>query len=96
MNAIINLNNFCEIHGPSTIFSTQTIREKSLLSSSTNSSSNNNCNGCNSIGNKVVFMTEDRESSITFVSSEKSMFGKDSQNSLITLRSLSCEVSLPL
>lgn len=95
MNAIINLNHFCEIHGPQTIFSTQTMRDKSLLNNSTSSiSSNNNtpCYGCGSIGNKVIFMTEDKDSSIMFVSSEKSIFGKDNQNSLITLRSLSCEV----
>lgn len=95
MNAIINLNVFCEIHGPQTIFSTQTIREKSVLNNSTSNSANNNpCSGCGSIGNKVVFMSEDKDSSIMFVSSEKSIFGKDSQSSLITLRSLSCEITV--
>lgn len=98
MNAIINLNHFCEIHGPQTIFSTQTIREKSLIKSfpiqSKISDNGSPCYGCGSIGNKVIFMTEDKESSILFVSSEKSIFGKDSQNSFITLRSLSCEVRI--
>lgn len=92
MNAIVNLNHFCEIHGPQTIFSTQTMREKSLLGNSSGSSHINNC--CGSIGNKVIFVTEDKDSSIMFVSSEKSIFGKENQNSLKTtaLRSLSCEV----
>lgn len=94
MNAIINLNHFCENHGPQTIFTTQTLRDKSLLKSPSGSNSNNNinpCFGCSSIGDKIVFMTEDKDSSIMFVSSEKSIFGKENQNS-ITLRSLSCEV----
>jgi hypothetical protein len=100
MNAIINLNHFCEIHGPQTIFSTQTIRERKNIQTTVNSSSNSNssnnpCAGCGSIGNKQIFMTEDKDSSIMFVSSEKCFFGKDNQSALKTtaLRSLSCEVS---
>lgn len=93
MNAIINLNHFCENHGPQTIFSTQTIRERALLNSCHGSPLS--CLGCGSIGT-TVFTTTDKDSpSILFVSSEKNIIGKDSQNSsaLITLRSLSCEVS---
>lgn len=102
MNAIINLNHFCEIHGPQTIFSTHTIRERNNIQTTISNSSNNNsstsnnnpCAGCGSIGNKQIFMTEDKDSSILFVSSEKSFFGKDNQSALKTtaLRSLSCEV----
>ena len=107
MNAIIILNHFCEIHGPQTIFSTQTLRDRSLLNNS-NSSNNNNgmsstssgwsvsatvaCEACSSIGN-IVFLSQDKDSSIMFVSSEKSVFGKEHQNSLkeTALKSL-CEV----
>ena len=102
MNAIINLNHFCEIHGPQTIFHTQTVRDRqsiqSTVSSSASSSIGNPCAGCSSIGNKTVFLTEDKDSSITFVSSEKSFFGKENQSALKTtaLRSLSCEVSLKI
>lgn len=98
MNAIVSLNHFCEIHGPQTIFSTQTLREKSTVLSHHSTNVNNNstscCSACGSIGSKVIFMTEDKSSSIMFVSSEKSIFAKENQNSLktITLRSLSCEV----
>lgn len=94
MNAVINLNHFCEIHGPITIFSTQTVREKALITNSSNSSNSTNCYGCG-IGNKTVYLSkENKDSSILYVSSgEKSIIGKDNQSSLITLRSLSCEVS---
>lgn len=98
MNAIVSLNHFCEIHGPQTIFSTQTLREKSTVlshhSTNVNNSSTSCCSACGSIGSKVIFMTEDKSSSIMFVSSEKSIFAKENLNSLktITLRSLSCEV----
>ena len=103
MNAIINLNHFCEIHGPQTIFHTQTVRDRqSIQSTVSNSSSSsigqnsNPCAGCSSIGNKTVFLTEDKDSSIMFVSSEKSFFGKENQSALKTtaLRSLSCEVRI--
>ena len=96
MNAIINLNHFCEVHGPQTIFTTQTVRDKSYIqsSSSNETSSQNilNCQSCSSIGNKLFFVSEDN--SIMFVSSEKSLFGKEHQNALkqAALRSL-CEVS---
>ncbi|XP_070497727.1 folliculin [Chironomus tepperi] len=96
MNAIINLNHFCEVHGPQTIFTTQTIRDKSYIqnSSSTDCSSQNiiNCESCSSIGSKMYFVSEDN--SIMFVSSEKSLFGKEHQNALkqAALRSL-CEIS---
>lgn len=105
MNAIINLNHFCEVHGPQSIFSTQTIRDKSLIQSiSSNVNNNNNsngcqqsssskgvCEGCSSIGPKMVFVSE--ENSIYFVSSERSILGKDHQSSLkqTALKSL-CEV----
>lgn len=97
MNAIVNLNHFCEIHGPQTIFSTQTIREKSFLSHhSSNNNITNTCCACGSIGSKVIFLTEDKDSSTMFVSSEKSIFGKEHQSSLkvTCLRSLSCEVRI--
>jgi hypothetical protein len=47
---------------------------------------------CTSVGN-TVFLSQDKDSSIMFVSGEKSLFGKDHQNSLkqTALRSL-CEV----
>lgn len=106
MNAIIILNHFCEVHGPQTIFSTQTIRDKSLLTNNNSNNLNNNnnngsssnssqlCEACTSIGN-MVFMSQDKDSSIMFVSSEKSIFGKENQNSLkqTALKSL-CEVNL--
>ncbi|KAG5667812.1 hypothetical protein PVAND_015781 [Polypedilum vanderplanki] len=101
MNAIINLNHFCEVHGPQSIFSTQTIRDKSLIQKISLNSNNNNgtsqsqkvvCEGCSSIGDKMVFVSE--ENSIFFVSSEKSIFGKDHQGSLkqTALKSL-CEIT---
>lgn len=93
MNAIINLNHFCEIHGPTTIFSTQTLREikpKDINFKEAKVNETRNC--CGSIGGKVLFITEDKNSSITFVSSERNILGKDNQNLLITLKSLSCEV----
>lgn len=92
MNAIVNLNHFCEIHGPQTIFTTQTVRDRSFIqSSSSNENSSTNCESCSSIGNKMYFVSEDN--SIMFVSSEKSLFGKEHQNALkqAALRSL-CEV----
>lgn len=66
MNAIINLNHFCEIHGPQTIFSTQTIRDKSIIQNSSLSTSSANCSngkpniceGCTSIGTKMIFVSE--------------------------------------
>lgn len=98
MNAVINLNHFCEIHGPATIFSTQTLRDKKLITNTAKASSSTSgqCYGCG-IGNKIVFLSKaDKDSSILFVSSgEKGIIGKDNQgqSSLITLRSLSCEVN---
>ncbi|CRL07369.1 CLUMA_CG020347, isoform A [Clunio marinus] len=96
MNAIINLNHFCEIHGPQIIFSTQTIRDKSLLNNSSTISSSNVtinsiCSACSSIGNKVLFVSKDNSSSIMFLSSEKAVLGKSFGTT--TLRSLSCENS---
>lgn len=95
MNAIINLNHFCEIHGPQTIFSTQTVRDPNNSNSVNPGSTPINhkpCSACGSVGNKVIFMSRDKESSIMFVSSEKSIFGKEYLRS-VALRSLSCEVN---
>jgi hypothetical protein len=102
MNAIIILNHFCEVHGPQTIFSTQTIRDKSLLNNNLSSNNSNgpssststqSCEACSSVGGNMVFASQDKDSSIMFVSSEKSIFGRDHQNSLkqTALKSL-CEV----
>jgi folliculin len=102
MNAIITLNHFCDIHGPQVIFTTQTLRDQLLIDSKNDelkSSSNNDCKspcgGCSSIGNKLIFRSEDKESSLLFVSSEKTLFGSDILSLLksTALRSLSCEVS---
>lgn len=104
MNAIIILNHFCEVHGPQTIFSTQTIRDRSLLLSgnvnnnniatSSSGTSLQSCEACSSVKN-IVFLSQDNDSSIMFVSSEKSILGREHQNSLkqTALRSL-CEVGL--
>lgn len=102
MNAIITLNHFCDIHGPQVIFTTQTLRDQFLidakideLKSSTNNDYKSPCGGCSSIGNKLIFKTEDKESTILFVSSEKTLFGAEILSLLksTALRSLSCEVS---
>lgn len=102
MNAIVTLNHFCEVHGPQTIFFTQTIRDRSLLNSNISSNNNNGsssnstqfCEACTSVEN-MVFVSQDNDSSIMFVSSEKSVFGKEHQNSLkqTALKSL-CEVNI--
>lgn len=102
MNAIIILNHFCEVHGPQTIFSTQTIRDRSILSNNSNNNNGSNlslgsslqtCEACTSVGS-LVFLSQDKDSSMMFVSSEKSLFGKDHQYSLkqTALKSL-CEVT---
>ncbi|CAO1442870.1 unnamed protein product [Diamesa hyperborea] len=94
MNGIINLNHFCEIHGPQTIFSTQTIRNDFRKNVPPSGTCQNPCSACSSIGNKVVLVSQDKESSIMFLSSEKSIFGKEA-NSLkqAAMRSLSCEIT---
>lgn len=101
MNAIITLNHFCDIHGPKVIFTTQTLRDQVLIESkidevklSKNDDYKSPCGGCSSIGNKLIFKTEDKESTILFVSSEKTLFGSEITTLLksTALRSLSCEV----
>lgn len=105
MNAIVTLNVFCEVHGPQVIFTTQTLRDQLLIQSKneelkaaganiTSQELKNICDGCSSIGNAMIFKTEDKESSILFVSSQKTLFSSEIVSLLksTAMRSLSCEV----
>lgn len=106
MNGIITLNVFCEVHGPQVIFTTQTLRDQLLIKAKddelklseatvTSSELKNICDGCSSIGNKMIFKTEDKDSTLLFVSSERTLFSYDIVSLLksTAMRSLSCEVS---
>lgn len=106
MNAIVTLNVFCEVHGPQVIFTTQTLRDQLLIQSKneelkasgakvTSQDLKNICDGCSSIGNAMIYKTEDKETSLLFVSSEKTLFNSDTVTLLksTAMRSLSCEVS---
>lgn len=105
MNGIVTLNVFCEVHGPQVIFTTQTLRDQQLiqakddelkesLANVTSQDLKGICDGCTSIGNGLIYNTNDKDSTLLFVSSEKTLFSADIVSLLRTtaMRSLSCEV----
>ena len=93
MNAIIGLNHFCEVHGPIVLFSTQSIHETRNIQKLGNSvASNLSCSACSSIGSKMVLLSQDKESSIMFVSSEKSFKDAQAHLNIGAVKSLSSEV----
>lgn len=86
MNAIIALCHFCEGHGPTSIFCTQTIRETKIdelsfinstpIPTSTAAASNNDnakpiaCPACTSVGSAIGMLSQDPESNASFLSTQ--------------------------
>lgn len=95
MNAIIALCHFCETHGPSSVFCTQTLRELRLEEIDVKFDSiKDNCAACNSIGNAIGFLSKDDESNANFLSTQTPVI--DETITMVkqgAIRSLSCEVS---
>lgn len=92
MNAIIALCHFCESHGPSANFCTQTLRDTKINELVFNFDLLN-CAACNSIGNSTGMLSKDVESSANFLSSQFCVI-PDTINLVkqACVRSLSCEV----
>lgn len=92
MNAIIAFNHFCEIHGPMVLFSTQSIHEtKNIQILSGTAGISNICSACKSI-DSLIFVSQDKESDIMFVSSEKSFKDAQAYLNIGAVKSLSSEV----
>lgn len=101
MNAVIALCHFCEAHGPSAIFCTQTLRDTKLdelYSSSVlqalNSVATKQCAACNSIGIANGLYSKDNESGATFLSTQHSTLPEVAMLvKQAAVRSLSCEIN---
>ncbi|XP_065362585.1 folliculin [Calliphora vicina] len=101
MNAVISLCHFCEAHGPSAIFSTQTLRDTKLdelysaaALQTSNSVAGKQCAACNSIGQTNGLYSKDNESGATFLSTQQSALPEVA--TLVkqaAVRSLSCEIN---
>lgn len=95
MNAIVALCHFCESHGPSSVFCTQTLRDSKIDEQLFNFDANKVCAACNSIGLSLGMLSHDVESNANFLSTQTPVITE-----VITLvkqaavRSLSCEVSV--
>lgn len=94
MNAVIVLCHFCEAHGPWPIFCTQTLRDSKIDEILKNSNTNDTkCPGCNSLGNLVGMISQDKESNANFLSTQSPVI-----SDIVPLvkqaavQSLSCEV----
>ncbi|XP_055603266.1 folliculin isoform X2 [Uranotaenia lowii] len=97
MNAIIALCHFCEAHGPSAIFCTQTLRETNIHQLDICfDSDRKGCGACNSIGNSIGLVSKDPDSNAHFVSSQVPAIPETVE--LVrkaAFRSISSEVSCP-
>ncbi|XP_073837537.1 folliculin [Musca autumnalis] len=101
MNAVIALCHFCEAHGPSAIFCTQTLRDTKLedlyLNGPQNASTEHvhkQCPACNSVGLTNGLYSKDNESGATFLSTQISPLPDVA--TLVkqaAVRSLSCEIT---
>ncbi|XP_067613630.1 folliculin [Eurosta solidaginis] len=96
MNAVIALCHFCEAHGPSAIFCTQTLRDTKIeeLQLDNQEIDNKMCSACLSLGTKNAIYSKDTESGATFLSTQTASLA-DVQVLIkqAAVRSLSCEVS---
>ncbi|KAG4073473.1 hypothetical protein HA402_000697 [Bradysia odoriphaga] len=94
MNAVVALCHFCESHGPSSVFCTQTLRDSKIDEQLFNFDGNKVCSACNSIGLSLGMLSRDEESNANFLSTQTPVITE-----VVTLvkqaavRSLSCEVS---
>jgi len=95
MNAIVALCHFCESHGPSSVFCTQTLRDTKIDEIPvTLDLINDSCQACNSIGNKLGFLSRAPDSNANFLSTQipvlpdVALLVKQA-----AVRSLSCEVN---
>lgn len=104
MNAIISLSHFCESHGPTSIFCTQTIRETKIDELSFNSAATHTttagdmgpivCPACTSVGTAIGMLSQDPESNASFLSTQAPVLSDCSTMiKQAAFRSLSCEVS---
>lgn len=101
MNAVIALCHFCEAHGPSSIFCTQTLRDTKLdelysaaALQTSNSVAAKQCAACNSVGLTNGLYSKDNESGATFLSTQQSALPEVA--TLVkqaAVRSLSCEIN---
>lgn len=94
MNAIISLCNFCEVHGPHAIFSTQTLRDCKINEIEVKIDyETDKCPGCTSIGTITGIVSKDSESNANFLSTQ-SVVILDAIPLVkqAAIRSLSCEV----
>ncbi|XP_061390407.1 folliculin [Musca vetustissima] len=100
MNAVIALCHFCEAHGPSAIFCTQTLRDTKLEDlyfngpQSPTEPGHKQCPACNSVGMTNGLYSKDNESGATFLSTQVSPLPDVA--TLVkqaAVRSLSCEIT---
>lgn len=99
MNAIVALCQFCEAHGPTYVFCTQTLRDTKLenLPRSPENSLNQNCAACTSLGNGVGMLSKDSESNTNFLSTQVPVIAEVVPLvKQAAIRSLSCEVLFSL
>lgn len=96
MNAVIALCHFCEAHGPSAIFCTQTLRDTKLeeLQLDQQQLDSKMCSACNSLGQTNGLYSKDNESGATFLSTQTAAL-PDVQMLVkqAAVRSLSCEIN---
>lgn len=105
MNAVIALCHFCEAHGPSAIFCTQTLRDTKLedlylngtqtaAEQTSNSIAAKQCAACNSVGLSNGIYSKDNESGATFLSTQISALPEVAiLVKQAAVRSLSCEIN---
>lgn len=100
MNAVIALCHFCEAHGPSAIFCTQTVRDTKILDDLNYFDEQQqfnlirNCSICNSIGIKTGIISKDSENNANFLSTQIPIIPEARKMiKQASIRSLSCEVN---
>lgn len=94
MNAVVALCHFCESHGPSSVFCTQTLRDSKIDEQLFNFDANKVCAACNSIGLSLGMLSHDDESNANFLSTQTPVITEVvSLVKQAAVRSLSCEVS---
>lgn len=95
MNAVIALSHFCEVHGPSPIFCTQTLRDIKVDDIEVeNESGESQCPGCTSLDRTIGIVSEDQTSKAYFLSTQKAVIGDvELLVKQAAVRSLSCEVT---
>lgn len=95
MNAVVALCHFCESHGPSSVFCTQTLRDSKIDEQLFNFDANKVCAACNSIGLSLGMLSHDDESNANFLSTQTPVITEVvSLVKQAAVRSLSCEVSM--